>query len=124
MSHQANAIQNHNENHFTPTRMVIITIARVFMDIEKLEPLWTSRAAQGKASTANAGDTRDGGSIPGFGRSPGVGNSSPLHYSGLENPMDRGAWLTVVHGVAKSWTRRNTHAVILTEHVIHLLVRL
>ena len=34
-------------------------------------------------------------------RSPGEGNGYPLHYSYLENPMDRGAWQTIVHGVAK-----------------------
>ena len=38
---------------------------------------------------ANAGDIRDVGSIPGFGRSPGGGNSNPLQYSCLENPMER-----------------------------------
>ena len=42
------------------------------------------------------------GSIPGLGRSPGGGNCNPLQYSCLENPMDRGAWWTTVHGVAKS----------------------
>ena len=35
---------------------------------------------------ANAGDTGDAGSIPGSGRSPGVGNGSPLQYSCLEKP--------------------------------------
>ena len=40
---------------------------------------------------ANAEDTRDAGSIPGFGRSPGGGHGNPLHYSCLDNPMDRGA---------------------------------
>ena len=39
---------------------------------------------------ANAGDTRDMGSISGSGRFPGEGNSNPLQYSCLENPMDRG----------------------------------
>ena len=38
---------------------------------------------------ANAGDTGDAGSIPGLGRSPGVGNGNPLQYSCLGNPMDR-----------------------------------
>ena len=33
------------------------------------------------------------------------GNSTPLQYSCLENPMDGGAWWAAVHGVAKSWTR-------------------
>ena len=36
--------------------------------------------------------------------SPGGGNGNPLQYSGLENPMDRGAWRATVHGVTKSWT--------------------
>ena len=44
-----------------------------------------------KNPPANAGDIGDAGSIPGLGRSPGVGNGDPLQYSCLENPMDRGA---------------------------------
>ena len=40
-------------------------------------------------------------SIPGSGRSPGGRNGNPRQYSCLENPMDREAWWTVVHGVAK-----------------------
>ena len=36
--------------------------------------------------------------------SPGEGDGHPLRYSGLENPMDRGAWWVIVHGVAKSQT--------------------
>ena len=54
------------------------------------------------ASADNAGDL---GSIPGSGRSPGEGNGSPLQYSCLQNPMDRGAWQAAGHGVAKSRTR-------------------
>ena len=46
-------------------------------------------ASDGKAFAYNA---EDPGSIPGSGRSPGEGNSNPLQYSCLENPMDRGAW--------------------------------
>ena len=53
---------------------------------------------------ANAGDIRDTGLIPGLGRSPVEENGNPLQYSCLGNPMDRGAWCTVVHGVAKSQT--------------------
>ena len=53
---------------------------------------------------ANVGDTRDMGSIPGSGRSPGEGNGNPLQYSCLGDPIDRGAWWTTVHGVATSWT--------------------
>ena len=52
----------------------------------------------------NAGDARDSGSIPGSGRSPGVGNGNPLQYSCLENSLNRGAWLATVHGVTKSQT--------------------
>ena len=37
--------------------------------------------------------------IPGSGRSPGEGYGCPLQYSCLENPMDRGAWRVIVHGV-------------------------
>ena len=51
---------------------------------------------------ANAGDIRDASLIPGSGRSPGEGNGNPLPYSCLGNPMDRGAWQAIVHGVAKS----------------------
>ena len=53
---------------------------------------------------ANAGDMRDAGLIPGSGRSPGGGHGNPLHYSHLENPMDRGAWRAMVHGATESWT--------------------
>ena len=56
----------------------------------------------GKESACNAGDM---GFIPGSGRSPGGGNSNPLQYSCLDNPMDRGAWWATVHGVTKSQTR-------------------
>ena len=45
-----------------------------------------------KNPPASAEDARDEGLIPGLGRSPGVGNSSLLQYSCLENPMDGGAW--------------------------------
>ena len=45
--------------------------------------------SDGEASACSAGDP---GSIPGLGRSPEEGNGTPLQYSCLENPMDRGAW--------------------------------
>ena len=44
-------------------------------------------------------------SIPGLRRSSGEGNGTPLQYSCLENPKDRGAWWATVHWVAKSQTR-------------------
>ena len=62
-----------------------------------------------KNPPANAGDAGDRGLIPGFRRSPGVGNGNPLQYSCLENSMDRGArWATVLE-VVKSWTQLSTH---------------
>ena len=55
-----------------------------------------------KKPHANAGDVRNAGLIPGWGRSPGAGHGNPLQYSCLENLMDRGDWwTTVVHGVAR-----------------------
>ena len=55
--------------------------------------------------SANAGATGDAGLIPGWRRSPGEGNGNPLQYFRLGNPMDRGAWQAIVHGVTKSGTR-------------------
>ena len=64
-------------------------------------PLWEEgkEFPAGKEFTCNA---RDLCSIPGLGRSHGDGKGYPLQYSGLENSMDRGAWLATAHGVAKS----------------------
>ena len=54
--------------------------------------IWLPKAHNGKKNPpVNAGDTKYAGSIPGLGRSPGVGNGNPLQYSCLENFMDRGA---------------------------------
>ena len=57
--------------------------------------------AQMVESVCNA---RDPGLIPGLGRSPGEGNVNPLQFSGLENPMDRGASRATLYGAAKSRT--------------------
>ena len=43
----------------------------------------------------------EAGLTPGSGRSLGEGNGNPLHYSCLENPMDRRTWWATVHGVTK-----------------------
>ena len=53
----------------------------------------------------NAGDIRNAGLIPGWGRSSGGRHGNPLQYSCLENSMDRDVWRTAVHRVAKSWTQ-------------------
>ena len=58
----------------------------------------------GSAGKESAGNVGDLGSIPGLGKSPGEGKGYPLQYSGLENPMDGGAWWATVHGVTESWT--------------------
>ena len=58
-----------------------------------------------KNPPANVGDTRDMGSIPGSGRSPGVGNGNPFQCSCLKNPRDEGAWWAAAYGVAQSQTR-------------------
>ena len=60
-----------------------------------------------KNMPGNATDIRDKSSVPGWGRSHGGGNGSPLQYSCLKNPMDREAWRTIVHSVAKSQTCQN-----------------
>ena len=46
------------------------------------------------------------------------GNGTPLQYSGLENPMDGGAWSAAVHGVAKSWTRLNNFTFTFHSHAL------
>ena len=58
--------------------------------------------SDGKESACSAGGL---GSIPGLGRGPGGGHGNPLQYSRPENPMDRGAWWAIVHGVTKGRTR-------------------
>ena len=62
---------------------------------------WFPGGSDGKVSVCNAGEP---GLIPGLGRSPGEGNGSPLQYSCLENPMNRGACWPTVHGVGMSQT--------------------
>ena len=57
------------------------------------------------------------------------GNGNPLQYSCLENPMDRGAWRAILHGVAKSRTRLNDFSFtfiealgqVVDEHMGHVL---
>ena len=57
--------------------------------------------SDGQESACKVGDL---GWIPGLVKSPGERNGNPLQYSGLEFPIDRGAWTAIVHGVTKSWT--------------------
>ena len=55
-----------------------------------------------KNPSADAGDIRDVGLIPEWGRFPGGGHGNPLQYSCLENPMDRGVWQATAYEVAQS----------------------
>ena len=81
--------------------------------------MWLCRLSGGfpggavvKNPPSNAGDTRDVGALPGWGRSPGGGTGNQHQYSCLKNPMDRGAWQATVHGVTKeldTTERLNTH---------------
>ena len=63
-----------------------------------------SGGSDGKESACKSGDL---GSIPGFGRSRGEGNSNPIQCSCLENSIDREAWQAIVRGVAKSQIQPN-----------------
>ena len=65
---------------------------------------WPKGFPGGSDSKDLACNTGDLSSIPGWGRSPGIGNGNPLQNFCLENSMDRGAWGTTVHGVTKSRT--------------------
>ena len=58
----------------------------------------------GKEPTYECRRLKKHGFDPWSGRYPGGGHSNPIQYSCLENPMDRGAWKSIVHRVAKSWT--------------------
>ena len=67
-------------------------------------------AFQWSSSKEIACSVTDAGSIPGSGRSPGGWHGTPLQYSCPVNPMDRGAWRAIVHGVTKSWTQLSNWA--------------
>ena len=78
----------------TYTQVLKIVSTAVLHDLQNFPSI-----SNGKESACKAGDL---GSVPGLGRFPGEGNGSPLQYSYLENPIDRGAWQVTVPGVAKS----------------------
>ena len=69
-------------------------------------PWWLS----GKEAFCNTGDTGDVDLIPGSGTSPREGNGNPFQYFSQDNPKDRAAWWTTIHGVANSQTRLNRYA--------------
>ena len=86
---------------FKNARMYIIDLRTVSLEMVQISygiPWWLS--GEESACQCKRCD-----SIPVLRRSPGEGNSNPLQYSGLRNPMDRGAWWATVYGVAKSQTQ-------------------
>ena len=88
--------------YFSPSNLTLICFKRASQGV-----------LVGKNTSASAGDIRDTGLAPGWGRSSGGGHSNPFQYSCLENPMDREAWGATVHKVTKRRTRRkrlSTHA--------------
>ena len=83
-------------------------VLKLFQKISRLSlPLGFPGGSDGKVSACNEGDM---GLIPRSGRSPGEGNGNSLQRSYLGNPMNRGAWLATIRGVAKSQTGQCTHA--------------
>ena len=85
---------------------------------ERLSYLWASQVVLVvKTPPAHAGDVRDAGSIPGWGRPPGGGHGNPLQHSCLENPTDKGVLQPAVAGVAKSGTRLSNLARAQQAHV-------
>jgi len=66
------------------------------------ETVWYTILLTKYRVVCDAGAAGDMGSIPESGRFPGGGHGSPLQYSCLENPKDRGAWRAIVHRVTKS----------------------
>ena len=79
---------------------------QVFSSMYLLSHLHKLHGSVVKNLPANSGDLGDTGLSPRLGRFPGGGNGNSLKYFCLENPMDRGAWQTVVHGAVKSQTER------------------
>ena len=68
---------------------------------------------------ANGGDTRHTSSIPGSGRSPEIGNGTPLQCSCLESSMERGAWQATVYGVAENQNRMSMTHTNLSVQALH-----
>ena len=93
VSYEIKYITYHSIQHghfwFLPTKWKPVSAKRSFPG-----------GSGGKESACNAGEPD---SIPRSGRSLGEGNDNPLHYSCLENSMDRGAWWAMIHRVTKSW---------------------
>ena len=94
LTHLLWRLRNQNGHH-------IVKAGRALRNPARLSFFFTWEfpgSSVGKESACNAGDS---GSILGWGRSPGEGNGNPLQDSCLENPMERGVWQAIVHGIAR-----------------------
>ena len=91
---------NHDKNLAKLSLLKTSNYTNIIWYILPTKNLWLSRWHMLKNLPANTGDTRHLGSIPESGKSPGVESGNLLRYPCLENPMDRGAWWSVVCGVA------------------------
>ena len=80
----------------------LVTKQQQHISLEKIIIILLPVVLVVKNLPANAGDIADMGSLPGWKRSPEGGHGTPLQYSCLENPMDRGAWRATVHSIAES----------------------
>ena len=104
----------------THTYIYIHTQIHIYMDFPgaKKNPIAKARNSQRGGFDPWVGE------IPRSRRSPGGGHGNPLQCSCLENPIDRGAWQAIVHGVAKSqaWLS-NYHSLPLIRQELHSLTR-
>ena len=91
--------------HISVLRPVIMGLRLIYLILKSRIEEETHLGMKLLGRTTERSHFQMAGLIPESGRSPGEGNSNPLQYSCLENPMGGGAWQAVVHGVAKSWTR-------------------
>ena len=83
--------------------LVVIIIIMIIVIMKPLCLEWGFLGASDlKESACSTGNL---GSIPGSGRYPGEGNSNPVQYSCLGNPVDRGNWQAIAHKVTKSLTK-------------------
>ena len=96
--------------HPFPGSCVFISVHELTHEYTQVQgfPRWCS----GKESTRQCKKWKRPRLIPGSGKYPGVGNSSPLWYPCLENPKDRGAWQTTVQ-----WSQREKNKEHMTEHM-------
>ena len=94
----------------------------VFTSPSSRYPYWASQVPVAvKNPPASAGNVRDVGSVPGFGRS-GEGDGYPPQYSWLENPINRGSWQAIVHRV--SWGCKESDTTErLSTHMFFMLLR-